>query len=595
MSSHITTAATRVPKLAVRNRSTDANDNVPTALSSHPATTRGRGTSDPSRPASQGGSMATSTTVSRRDSTQSKQSQQQPTNPKKKNGVLGFLTLKEPSTNALEQFAEQQRKAAAAAKTARPTAASISSVSVQKLPDHVPKVNSKWDGLPEDARKKMEHQRRISHETGTSLFTTTTRRSRGSSNSSGSSGATRRPIGSISSRPISMTSTIRGAKYTVIHPHIAYDTNAAIAVHPDPYGEPSPLQADSPGVLRRDFSRTMSPISPLAFSPVSSEGSHAHAVHLMSGAIPAELAGMSIAELPGDGPVELPAGEPPQMAGDEPAYITSPGGSPLTPPTDGMPGQIPRVMNRGMIMDEYGTMWYSDTDPEESDGHVTDSEVQYNDLSNELPKAFGKRRPLEYIAESPIEYMAESPMEYPETPDDWPLSRRAARAVQASDSTGMHTPTDITTTPSSISPPPAGPLPPVPATSSTTTTNIPSRPLMAPTSIYSQYSNANLAARRPNSIAPSIAPSVAPSLAPSVGSSIDWPLPPTSRLAMGGNTGPTPRKADVAPWERFDDRVGGPAATFERSSSAVKASLNSAAAGPAAGPKKRFTGILGRR
>jgi hypothetical protein len=252
-------------------------------------------------------------------------------------------------------------------------------------------------------------------------------------------------------------------------------------------------------------------------------------------------------------------------------------------------------MNRGMIMDEYGTMWYSDTDPEESDGHVTDSEVQYNDLSNELPKAFGKRRPLEYIAESPIEYMAESPMEYPETPDDWPLSRRAARAVQASDSTGMHTPTDITTTPSSISPPPAGPLPPVPATSSTTTTNIPSRPLMAPTSIYSQYSNANLAARRPNSIAPSIAPSVAPSLAPSVGSSIDWPLPPTSRLAMGGNTGPTPRKADVAPWERFDDRFGGPAATFERSSSAVKASLNSAAAGPAAGPKKRFTGILGRR
>jgi hypothetical protein len=582
-----TTAAIRVPKLAVRNRSNDASDNAPTAPSSHSATTRDRGTSDPSRPASQRGSMATSTTPSRRDSTQSKQSQQQQTNPKKKNGVFGFLTLKEPSTNALEQFAEQQRKAAAAAKTARPTAASISSVSVQKLPDHVPKVNSKWDGLPEDARKKMEHQRRISHETGTSLFTTTTRRSRGSSNSSGSSGATRRPIGSISSRPISMTSTIRGAKYTVIHPHIAYDTNAAIAVHPDPYGEPSPLQADSPGVLRRDFSRTMSPISPLAFSPVSSEGSHAHAVHLMSGAIPAELAGMAIAELPGDGPVELPAGEPPQMAGDEPAYITSPGGSPLTPPTDGMPGQIPRVMNRGMIMDEYGTMWYSDTDPEESDGHITDSEVQYNDLSNELPKAFGKRRPLEYIAESPIEYMAESPLEYPETPDDWPLSRRTARAVQASDSTGTPTPTDTTTTLSSTTPPPAGPLPPVPAAS---TADLTSRPLLAPTSIYSQYSNANLAARRPNSIAPSIAPSVTPS----VGSSIDWPLPPTSRLAMGGNTGPTPRKADVAPWERFDDRVGGPAANFERSSSAVKASLNSAAAGPA-GPKKRFTGILGRR
>ena len=156
MSSHTTT--TRVPKLAVRNRSTDANDNVPTTQS---AMTRDRGTSDPSRPPSQGGSMATSSNTSRRGSSQSKQQPQ--TNPKKKNGMLGFLTLKEPSTNALEQFAEQQRKAAAAAKTARPAAASISSVSVQKLPDHVPKVNSKWDGLPEDARKKLEHQKRISH------------------------------------------------------------------------------------------------------------------------------------------------------------------------------------------------------------------------------------------------------------------------------------------------------------------------------------------------------------------------------------------------------------------------------------------------
>jgi hypothetical protein len=501
--------------------------------------------------------------------------------------MLGFLTLKEPSTNALEQFAEQQRKAAAAAKTARPAAASISSVSVQKLPDHVPKVNSKWDGLPEDARKKMEHQRRISHETGTSLFTTTTRRSRGSSKSSGSSNATRRPIGSISSRPVSMTSTIRGAKYTVVHPTTAYDTTAAIAVNPDPYGEPSSVQADRLGVQRSDISQTISPISPSGFSPISGEGSHIHVVRRVSGAVPAELAGRAIAELPGDGPVELPGDEPPQMAGDEPAYITSPGGSPLTPPTDGIPGHTPRLMHRGMIMDEYGTMWYSDTDPEESDGRISDSEVLSTDLSNDLPKAFGKRRPLEYIAESPIEY--------PETPDDWPLSPSAARAIKTSDSTGtpitMNT-TTTSTTPPATAPPPAGPLPPIPAEASTTSTTT-SRPLLAPTSIYSQYSNPTLAARRPASLAPSIATS----LAPSVDSSIDWPLPPTARLAMGGNTGPTPRKADVAPWERFDDRVGGPAAAFGRSSeSALRASLSSAAAGGPAGPaKKRFTGILGRR
>jgi len=596
MSSHTNAATTRVPKLAVRNRSTSSataadshGNHAPTAQSSHSVSTRDRGTSDPSQPPSQRTSMATASTTTSRGSSQGKQPQQPQTNSKKKNGVLGFLTLKEPSTNALEQFAEQQRKAAAAAKTARPTAASMSSVSVQKLPDHVPKVNSKWDGLPEDARKKMEHQRRISHETGTSLFTTSSRRSRGSSKSSGSSSsnATRRPIGTISSRPSSMTSTIRGQKYTVIHPTIAYDTNAAIAVNPDPYGEPSSLQADVPDVQWHDFSQSMSPISPAESSPVVGEGSHMHVVRRTSGAIPAELAGRAIAELPGDGPVELPADEPPQMAGDEPAYITSPGGSPLTPPTEGLPGQTPRLMNHRVMMDEYGTMWYSDTDPEESDGFITDSEVLSNELSNDLPKAFGKRRPLEYIAESPTESLIESPIEYPETPDDWPLSPSAARAIRDSDSTGTPVPIDTAAT----TPPPAGPLPPIPNTSTANPPGPSARPIMAPTSIYSQYANPNLATRRPSSIAPSLAPSTAPS----VNSSIDWPLPPTARLAMGGNTGPTPRKADVAPWERFDDRVGGPAAAFERSSAAVKASLNSAAAGPSAGTKKRFTGILGRR
>ena len=81
---------------------------------------------------------------------------------KKGNSMFGFLTLKEPSQSALEQFAEKQRKQAAE-KGGKVSAVGIPSVSMQKLPPTVPKVNSKWDGIPESlkaneaAQKKREN------------------------------------------------------------------------------------------------------------------------------------------------------------------------------------------------------------------------------------------------------------------------------------------------------------------------------------------------------------------------------------------------------------------------------------------------------
>ncbi|KAI5370941.1 hypothetical protein Slin15195_G018140 [Septoria linicola] len=57
---------------------------------------------------------------------------------KKSAGVLGFFTLKEPSNSALEEFAEQERRKLAAQK-----GSFLSGVSSQKIPEHVPKVNSK--------------------------------------------------------------------------------------------------------------------------------------------------------------------------------------------------------------------------------------------------------------------------------------------------------------------------------------------------------------------------------------------------------------------------------------------------------------------
>lgn len=568
MSTETSAAATvRVPKLAVRNRTATSNgsNNASEQPSSSQSSTRtaslrGRGTSDASQRSNpKPRNMETGTP--RSSTSQGKQPQaQQQNNSKKKNGVLGFLTLKEPSTSALEQFAEQQKKAAAG-KTGRATAVGLSSVSVQKLPEHVPRVNSKWDGLPEDARKKLEHKRKTSMDTG-SLFSTTTRQTYRSNNSSSSdnSNSTRRPIGSMSSRPSSMGSTVRGQhKFTVVHPTAKYDTTTPIAVHPDANGEASTSAAGLAGTQdhtttqTRDFLPPNSPASNSALSPTLAQEnprSAAISVRRVSGAVPSELAGRAIAELPGDGPVELPGDEPPQMAGDEPSvYITTPtGGSPLTPPVDDLPGHTPRVMKRSMVMDAQGTMWYSESDPEETG---SDQEVV-------LPKAFLKRPMMEGIAESPIEY--------PETPEDWPLPGAALRSLESADSPISPT-TNLSLPPH---PPPTDPLPPTPAS------NPPARTLIAPRSIFSTYAPDSQAANRP------------PSLAPSVASTIDWPLPPSHRLGMAA-TSSTPRKADVAPWERFDSKAD---ALGNRSS--VSTPLPATGAG-GSGTKKRFSGILGRR
>lgn len=75
------------------------------------------------------------------------------TTKKKKNGVLNFLALKEPSQNALEQFAEAQRKQTAA--KGQP----LQSGAPQKLPSTVPKVNSKWDGVPESVKSSQNSVR----------------------------------------------------------------------------------------------------------------------------------------------------------------------------------------------------------------------------------------------------------------------------------------------------------------------------------------------------------------------------------------------------------------------------------------------------
>ncbi|KAK7613186.1 hypothetical protein BKA81DRAFT_381627 [Phyllosticta paracitricarpa] len=63
--------------------------------------------------------------------------------------LLGFLAVKEPSANALDHFARQEQRRAEAKGSI-----SIASVSHQKMPEGVPKVNTKWDGLPEAVKTR---------------------------------------------------------------------------------------------------------------------------------------------------------------------------------------------------------------------------------------------------------------------------------------------------------------------------------------------------------------------------------------------------------------------------------------------------------
>ncbi|KAF2232266.1 hypothetical protein EV356DRAFT_578502 [Viridothelium virens] len=85
---------------------------------------------------------------------------------KKKSSMLDFLSLKEPSTRAFEEFAEQERRKAAVKGNGSTT--TLPGVSSQKLPATVPKVNSKWDGMPresEAAKARRQALRRDSTST----------------------------------------------------------------------------------------------------------------------------------------------------------------------------------------------------------------------------------------------------------------------------------------------------------------------------------------------------------------------------------------------------------------------------------------------
>lgn len=75
-----------------------------------------------------------------------------PAKSKKRPSFLGTLFTKEPSTDAFLLMQDQTRRQTAQSPGQRnfPSIAGVSSV---KIPEHVPKVNSKWDGMPRRSKE----------------------------------------------------------------------------------------------------------------------------------------------------------------------------------------------------------------------------------------------------------------------------------------------------------------------------------------------------------------------------------------------------------------------------------------------------------
>ncbi|KAL8855776.1 MAG: hypothetical protein Q9178_007594 [Gyalolechia marmorata] len=79
--------------------------------------------------------------------------------PKKKSSssILKFFSVKEPSTQAFEAYQEQMKKRGTT-QTGRANAVGLPGVSSARLPPTVPKVNSKWDGVPQAAKEKLKEK-----------------------------------------------------------------------------------------------------------------------------------------------------------------------------------------------------------------------------------------------------------------------------------------------------------------------------------------------------------------------------------------------------------------------------------------------------
>lgn len=95
--------------------------------------------------------------------------------PKKKSIFGGFFAVKEPTQLALNQVAAQLT-----AQHGSTSATRVPNVSMEKMPQHVPKVNTKWDGVPEAVKQRERREKEAARAAKRQSYTSSTIRSRSS-------------------------------------------------------------------------------------------------------------------------------------------------------------------------------------------------------------------------------------------------------------------------------------------------------------------------------------------------------------------------------------------------------------------------------
>lgn len=155
----------RIPKLKYRNplpsdqvslssQLSQSTGNSSASVQERPTTPGSQAATSSSRPSCDTASLTSPSLASTASSAASSNDSRSSKKKKKTGSVLGFLSLKEPSQLALEQFAEKERKQTAGKGTSSPSSKTSSTYFGQKLPPNVPKVNSKWDGVPDAVKNR---------------------------------------------------------------------------------------------------------------------------------------------------------------------------------------------------------------------------------------------------------------------------------------------------------------------------------------------------------------------------------------------------------------------------------------------------------
>ncbi|KAF2035955.1 hypothetical protein EK21DRAFT_53554 [Setomelanomma holmii] len=275
------------------------------------------------------------------------------TKKKEKKGVLGFLSLKEPSQDALKQFAEAQRKQAAEKESNSPASSQPSSIyASKKLPENVPKTNSKWNGVPESVKHRQSRYSGSSKDRN-SVSSLDSRKSHLTTLSWDGSGfsvmtdSTRNPPNSIASAanslanfnisddarstsPSPSTTTLPEISYYFPEPLVSgalpVDASQPISYHPSTETPPRPSESSS----EYDFRSVAR-----AESPASSTGSVDTIVKDTADVIFKKLNDPPVKTFWGDAPaVQPPAEEHDTLVPESHDFLFGNHSAPETPKTD---------------------------------------------------------------------------------------------------------------------------------------------------------------------------------------------------------------------------------------------------------------------